>query len=96
MTTSHFGKTDSEARAKIDAALAEKGHTASAILAQAYMRGGTQIDAVNRRIAGYERRRDAILKEAGTWTEHLRRRMEQATAAIIDGEFTDATPEEGQ
>jgi hypothetical protein len=89
-------ETDPEARAKIETALAEKGHTASAILAQAYMRGGAQIDTINRRMAGYERRRDAILKEAGLWNEHLRRRMEQATTAIIDGEFTEATADEGQ
>jgi hypothetical protein len=70
--------------------LAAKGHSASAILAQAYIRGGTQIDAIDRRIAGYERRRDAVLREAGLWNEGLRQRLNQATTAIIDGEFTEA------
>jgi hypothetical protein len=83
-------ETDSEARMKIDAALAEKDHSASAILAQAYMRGVTQIDAIDKRIAGYERRRDIILREAEFWNEHLLRRLDQATTAIIEGEFTEA------
>ena len=83
-------ETDPEARMKIDEALAAKGHSASTILAQAYMRGTTQIDAIDRRIAGYERRRDAVLREAGLWNEGLRQRLNQATTAIIDGEFTEA------
>jgi hypothetical protein len=83
-------ETDPEARVKVVAALAEKGHSASAILAQAYIRGATQIDAIDRRIAGYERRRDATLREAGLWNEHIRRQLDQAATAIIDGEFTEA------
>ena len=83
-------ETDPEARMKIDEALAAKGHSASTIVAQAYMRGTTQIDAIDRRIAGYERRRDAVLREAGLWNEGLRQRLNQATTAIIDGEFTEA------
>jgi hypothetical protein len=82
-------ETDPEARVKIDAALAAKGHSATAILAQAYMRGATQIDAIDKRIATYERRRDTILREAGFWNEHLLRRLDQATNAIIEGEFTE-------
>jgi hypothetical protein len=89
-------ETDPEARKKIDEALAAKGHGASAILAQAYIRGGTQIDLIDRRIAGYERRRDAVLREAGLWNEGLRQRLKQATTAIIEGEFTEAGVEEGK
>jgi hypothetical protein len=85
--------TDPGARAKIDAALAEKGHSASAIMAQAYMRGASQIDAIDRRIAGYERRRDAAVKEANIWSDHLIRRLDQATTEILDGEFTEAQEE---
>src|SRR5258708_8023121 len=59
-------ETDPEARMKIDEALAAKGHSASTILAQAYMRGATQIDAIDRRIAAYERRRDAALRAAAS------------------------------
>jgi hypothetical protein len=82
-------ETDPEARLKIEAALDEKGHSASAILAQAYMRGATQIDVIDKRIAGYERRRDAALRDAGLWNDRLARQLDQATTAIIDGEFTE-------
>jgi hypothetical protein len=81
--------TDPHGRAKIDRALADKGHSVPAILAQAYMRGAAQIDAIDRRIAAYERRRNSALNEAGFWNEALRRKLEQATSAIIEGEFTD-------
>jgi hypothetical protein len=83
-------KTDPVVRAKIDAELAEKGHTADSILAQAYVRGAADIDAIDRRIAGYERRRDAALRDAGLWSDRLARQLDQATTAIIDGEFTEA------
>jgi hypothetical protein len=82
-------ETDPEARLKIEAALDEKGHSASAILAQAYMRGATQIDVIDKRIAGYERRRDAALREVGLWNDRLARELDRATTAIIDGEFTE-------
>jgi hypothetical protein len=81
--------SDPEARIKIDQALADKGHDASSILAQAYMRGATQIDAIDKRIAGYERRRNTVLKEAGQWKESLLRQLDQATPEVIDGEFTE-------
>jgi hypothetical protein len=82
-------ETDPEARLRIDKALATKGHSASAILAQAYMRGATQIDAIDRRIANYERRRNTALREAGFWNEGLLRRLDQATSEVIDAEFSD-------
>jgi hypothetical protein len=67
--------------------LEEKGHSTSGILAEAYMRGATQIDTIDRRIAGYERRRNAMCDEAGIWNDRLRQRLDQANTAIIDGEF---------
>lgn len=82
--------TDPVARAEIDKALAAVGHSAQSILAQAYIRGASQIDAIDKRIAAYERRRNTSLKEAGLWSESLRRKLEKATPAIIDGEFTEA------
>lgn len=64
---------------------------ASSILAEAYVRGAAQIDAIDRRIAGYERRRNTALKEAGLWNQGLLRQLERAaTPDIIDGEFTEA------
>jgi hypothetical protein len=83
-------ETDPGARMNINKALAEKGYSESAILAQAYMRGTTQIDAIDRRIASYERRRDTVLREAGLWNDRLSRQLDQATTAIIEGEFTEA------
>jgi hypothetical protein len=84
-------KTDPVVRAQIDAKLAEKGHAAESILAQAYIRGAANIDAIDRRIAGFERRRDAALREAGLWSDRLARELDRATTAIIDGEFTETT-----
>jgi len=83
-------ETDPEARVKIDEALAAKGHSTSAVLARAYMRGATQIDTIDKRIAVYERRRDTTLSEAGLWNDRLRQQLDQATTAIIEGEFTEA------
>ena len=82
--------TDPESRAEIDNALAAKGHAAEDILAQAYLRGCSQIDAIDRRIAGYERRRNNALKEEGLWNEGVRQRLKKVDTAIIDGEFTEA------
>ena len=48
--------TDPASRIQIDNQLAEKGHSPSSILAQAYMRGASHIDAIDGRIASYERR----------------------------------------
>jgi hypothetical protein len=81
--------TDPVARARTDEALASIGHSAPSILAQAYIRGAAQIDAIDRRIAAYERRRNAALKEEGYWKEGVRRKLEQVTTAIIEGEYTD-------
>jgi hypothetical protein len=82
--------TNAESRAEVDKALAVMGHSAQEVLAQAYIRGATQIDAIDRRIAAYERRRNTALKEGELWNEGLPRKLEKATAAIIDGEFTEA------
>jgi hypothetical protein len=87
--------TDPEARVKIDEALADKGHDASSILARAYMRGSNQIDAIDRRIAGYERRRNTALKEAGLWNDRLLRRLDQASHDVIDVEFTETAEQPG-
>jgi hypothetical protein len=44
---------------------------------------------IDKRIAGYERRRDAALRESGLWNDRLARELDRATTAIIDGEFTE-------
>jgi len=85
--------TDPAARAELDRELEFVGHSPQEVLAQAYIRGVSQIDAIDRRIAAYERRRNVALKEAGLWTEDDRRKLERAATAIVDGEFTEAMEE---
>jgi hypothetical protein len=80
--------TDPEARADTDKELAAKGYDSSFILAQAYMRGADKIEAIDKRIAFQEERRNAALRNAGIWSERLQRRLDQATPEVIDGEFT--------
>jgi hypothetical protein len=75
-------------RRAIDARLAEKGHPPSAILAQAYINAAPQIDAVDKRIAGYEMRRIAVLKEVERRSEKLARGLDKSSSDIIDGEFS--------
>jgi hypothetical protein len=84
-------KSDPKARAEIDEKLAAKGYDASYILAQAYMRGATQIEAIDKRIAFHEQRRSAALKEAGIWSDRLQRQLERSIPEVIEGEFTEAT-----
>jgi hypothetical protein len=70
--------------------LAAKGYDASYVLAQAYMRGAAQIEAIDKRIAFHEQRRSAALKDAGIWSDRLLRRLEQPVPEVIEGEFTEA------
>ena len=83
--------TDPEARAGIDKELAAKGYEPSFILAQAYVRGADKIEAIDKRIAFHEQRRSSALKEAGSWSDRFRQRLELATSEVIDAEFTEAT-----
>jgi hypothetical protein len=62
-------RSDPKARATIDEGLAAKGYDASYVLAQAYMRGAAQIEAIDKRIAFHEQRRSAALKDAGIWSD---------------------------
>jgi len=54
------------------------------ILAAAFMRGASDIDAIDRRIAAYEARIIMILREARLYTDALVRRIEQARSCDID------------
>jgi hypothetical protein len=80
--------TDPDYRAGYDKELADKGYDASFILAQAYMRGADTIEAIDKRIAFHEERRNTALKNSGIWSEGLQRRLEQATPEVIEGEYT--------
>ena len=60
------------------------------MLAQAYLRGAREIDAIDKRIALYELRRNTILKEIGLRSERKAQKLAKATSGIIDGEFSEA------
>ena len=81
---------DPQAKKEIEARLAAKGHVPAETLALAYMKGASQIDAVDRRIASYEVRRMAALREIQRRNERLARQLERASSEIIDAEFTEA------
>ena len=82
---------DPPAKKEIEARLAAKGYVPAETLALAYMKGASQIDAVDRRIASYEVRRMAALREIERRNEKLARQLERASSEIIDAEFTEAT-----
>jgi hypothetical protein len=82
--------SDPDARRRIDLKLEEKGHDTDSVLAQAYLRGARDIDAIDKRIALYELRRNAILKEIGLRSERKAQKLNKASLDIIDGEFTEA------
>jgi hypothetical protein len=82
--------SDPETRAKINATLTARGYSPDAILAKAYVKGASQIDAIDRRIASYESRRIAIFREIERINEALARQLEKHSSDIIEGEFSEA------
>jgi hypothetical protein len=77
------------ARKEIDARLTAKGHQPSSVLARAYMRGASHIDAIDRRIASYEARRVGIVREIERRNEKLARDL-TAASNVIDAVFSEA------
>jgi hypothetical protein len=63
------------------------------ILAEAFILGARNIDAVDRRLASYEARRMAVLKTVEDHNEKFAGKLEDASTRIIDVEVTDASPE---
>ena len=82
--------TDPEARKEIDERLAAAGHDPASILAMAYISGANDIDAIDRRIAAYEQRRNSALREAGYRNEYLFNQLKKIDTEIIDAEFSEA------
>jgi hypothetical protein len=82
--------TNPKARTEIDERLAAAGHDPASILAEAYIRGANDIDAIDRRIAAYEQRRNSALREAGYRNEYLFNQLKKADTEIIDAEFSEA------
>lgn len=81
--------SDQTARKEIEARLTAKGHHPSSVLAQAYMRGASHIDAIDRRIASYEARRVGIVRELERRNEKLARDL-TAASNVIDAVFSEA------
>ena len=67
--------------------LADKGHDGPSILAEAYIQAAASIDAIDRRIAFYELRRMAALREAAAYSARLAGQLKAASEAVIEGEF---------
>jgi hypothetical protein len=82
--------SDPDARTKIDRKLEERGHDPASVLVQAYMRAAADIDVIDRRLASYELRRNAVLREIGQRSEKRARNLEKTSQGIIDGEFSEA------
>jgi len=64
--------------------------TTYAVLAQAYRRGASHIDAIDKRIASYEARRIGIVREIERRNERFARDLDTASSSVIDGEFSEA------
>jgi hypothetical protein len=79
---------DPKASRRIDKALADHGYDPTKILSLAL--GDDDIDAIDRRIESFEKRRLAILEAIAKYDELLARRLKAASSAIIDGEFSEA------
>jgi hypothetical protein len=82
--------SDPAARKEIDARLTARGHPPSAVLAEAYKRGASHIDAIDKRIASYEARRIGIVREIERRNERFARDLDTASSSVIDGEFSEA------
>jgi hypothetical protein len=83
--------SNSKSRREIDTKLTDAGYGPSDILAHAYVLGARNIDAIDRRLASYEVRRMAVLREVEARNERFARKLGAASARIIDAEVTDAS-----
>ncbi len=90
-TEAQLWASDVETRMSIDARLTEKGHDPDSVLARAYQRGAAEIEAIDKRIARYELRRNEILKQIALRSERKAQKLAKASSDIIEGEFTEAT-----
>lgn len=81
--SSEFEKMESKPQPK-------KKEDPAAFLAEAYVLGDRDIDIIDTRIASYEHRRNASLREISYYNEAMARRADKATRDVIDGEFTEA------
>jgi hypothetical protein len=80
-TSEHFAK------------LADNGYGPADILAEAYIIGAADIDAIDRRIASYEARRMAVMRAIEAYNEKFARKLDAASEDIVEAEFKDLPPE---
>jgi hypothetical protein len=59
-------------------------------LPEAFILGDHDINVIDTRIASYEYRRNAALRDLASYSEAKARRADKATRDVIDGEFTEA------
>jgi hypothetical protein len=67
----------------------EKQEESVSLLAKAYLHGGDDIEACDRRIAALEYRRSALLNEVERRNQNMARRADNAASHVVDAEFTD-------
>lgn len=82
--------TNCNARKEVEEELKAHGFGHGEILAKAYQKASDDIDSCEKRIEGYERRRGAILRDLGYWRRDLAKKLDDATADIIDADYTEA------
>ena len=82
--------SDPVARKEIDARLAAKGHSPASVLAQAYMRGASQIEAIDEMIASHELRRMVIIREIERSNAKFARDLNAVSSHVLEGEFSEA------
>jgi hypothetical protein len=73
--------------------LADNGYECSDILAEAYILGADNIDAIDRRIASYEIRRMAVMRAVEDYNEKFAQKLDAASEDMIEAEFKDLPPE---
>jgi hypothetical protein len=83
--------SDSKARREIELRLAKNNYDAGLILSEAFVLGADQIDAVDRRIASYELRLMAVLKQAELRSEKIARLLDKASKEVLEGEFSEVS-----
>ena len=90
-TEAHQWASDPDMRERINLKLEEKGHDQNSVLARAYLRGVEEINAIDKRIAILESRRNKVLKEIGLRNERKAQKLAKAASDIIEGEYSEAT-----
>ena len=79
-----------EASRRIDAELEKRGYCRRSVVAFAYLDGRIEIDAIEHRIAFYEARRMAAIKEIERRNEDAAEQLKRATARVIEHDFKQA------